>query len=64
MTRAAHLLGIDLGAGSLKATLIRGDGSLAGEASHPVATSNPKYGWSEQNQTSGTPLSATPFPRR
>jgi len=49
MARAAYLLGIDLGAGSLKATTIRADGTLAGEASHPVATSNPKYGWSEQN---------------
>ncbi len=49
MARAGYLLGIDLGAGSLKATLIRADGSLAGEASHPVATSNPKFGWSEQN---------------
>jgi xylulokinase len=49
MARATHLLGIDLGAGSLKATLIRADGPLAGEASHPVATGNPKFGWSEQN---------------
>jgi xylulokinase len=49
MARAAYLLGIDLGAGSLKATLIRADGTLAGEASHPVATSNPRHGWSEQN---------------
>ena len=44
-----HLLGIDLGAGSLKATLIRRDGSLAGEGSHPVETKTPKFGWSEQD---------------
>ncbi|HEX4572457.1 MAG TPA: xylulokinase [Dongiaceae bacterium] len=44
-----HLLGIDLGAGSLKATIIRRDGSLAGEGSHPVATKIPKFGWSEQD---------------
>ncbi len=44
-----HLLGIDLGAGSLKATIIRQDGSLAGEASHPVETRIPKLGWSEQD---------------
>ena len=32
-----HLLGIDLGAGSLKATIIRQDGALAGDGAHPVA---------------------------
>src|SRR5690349_20357856 len=47
--RGNHLLGIDLGAGSLKATIIRRDGSLAGEASHPVETHIPKPGWSEQS---------------
>ena len=50
MTAACnHLLGIDLGAGSLKATIIRRDGSLAGEGSHPVATKIPRFGWSEQD---------------
>ncbi len=44
-----HLLGIDLGAGSLKATIIRKDGTVAGEGSHGIATSIPKFGWSEQN---------------
>jgi hypothetical protein len=44
-----HLLGIDLGAGSLKATIIRRDGSLAGEGSHPVETRTPRVGWSEQD---------------
>lgn len=43
------LLGIDLGAGSLKASLIRLDGSLEGEASHPVSTLAPQPGWSEQD---------------
>ena len=43
------LLGIDLGAGSLKASLIRLDGSLEGEASHPVSTLAPQSGWSEQD---------------
>jgi xylulokinase len=47
-----HLLGIDLGAGSLKATIIRRDGSLAGEAAHPVETSIPRFGWSEQDPAS------------
>jgi len=49
MVRATYLLGIDLGAGSLKATIIRRDGSLAGEGAHGYATSTPKFGWSEQN---------------
>jgi xylulokinase len=43
------LLGIDLGAGSLKASVIRLDGSLVGEASHPVSTLAPQPGWSEQD---------------
>ena len=43
------LLGIDLGAGSLKVSLIRADGTLVGEASAPVATSAPRPGWSEQD---------------
>ncbi len=47
--RAQHLLGIDLGAGSLKASVVRRDGSLAGEASAPIETSIPRFGWSEQN---------------
>jgi xylulokinase len=49
VTGAPLLLGIDLGAGSLKASLIAPDGTLAGEASHPVATAAPKPGWSEQD---------------
>jgi len=44
------LLGIDLGAGSLKATLISGDdGRVLGEGSHPVTTHMPHHGWSEQD---------------
>jgi xylulokinase len=43
------LLGIDLGAGSLKATIITNDGHVAGEASRPVTTRTPHPGWSEQD---------------
>ena len=43
------LLGIDLGAGSLKATLVRPDGQVLGEGSAPVATSTPRPGWAEQD---------------
>lgn len=43
------LVGIDLGAGSLKTSIIRLDGTLAGEASAPVLTHAPHPGWSEQD---------------
>lgn len=43
------LVGIDLGAGSLKVSIIMADGSLVSEASASVATSSPHPGWSEQN---------------
>ena len=43
------LCGVDLGAGSLKVTLIRPDGSTVGEASASIATSTPRFGWAEQD---------------
>ena len=43
------LLGIDLGAGSLKALLISPQGATLGEASEPVSTLAPQPGWSEQD---------------
>lgn len=43
------LLGIDLGAGSLKASVVARDGKFLAAASAPVATSSPKPGWSEQD---------------
>lgn len=45
----AAVLGIDLGAGSLKATLVDTAGDTLGEASAPVATRQPQPGWSEQD---------------
>jgi xylulokinase len=44
-----YLLGIDLGAGSLKATVIDATGRILGEGSAPVTTSVPRFGWSEQD---------------
>ncbi len=44
-----YLLGLDLGAGSLKATIINDAGHLMGEASYPVTTKIPRFGWSEQD---------------
>ena len=46
------LLGVDLGAGSLKASLIAPDGRLLGEAAQPVATRHPQFGWAEQDPDS------------
>jgi xylulokinase len=42
-------MGVDLGSSNLKATIIRDDGSLAGEASHPIETQIRHPGWSEQD---------------
>jgi xylulokinase len=46
---ATYLLGIDLGAGSLKATVIDAAGRVAGQAGHPITTNVPHPGWSEQD---------------
>lgn len=43
------LLGIDLGAGSLKSTVTAGDGKVLATASVPVETLTPKPGFSEQD---------------
>lgn len=49
MAEAPHLLGIDIGAGSLKATVIDLDGRVKGTGSGPVATATPHLGWTEQD---------------
>ncbi|WP_297444165.1 xylulokinase [Acidocella sp.] len=48
-TVTQYLLGIDLGAGSLKATLIDTHGRIKGEGAHAVTTAVPHFGWSEQD---------------
>jgi xylulokinase len=45
----AYLLGIDLGAGSLKATIVTETGVVAGEGSCAITTRVPHFGWSEQD---------------
>ena len=45
------ILGVDLGAGSLKATLIDEDGATLAEAAAPITTLTPQPGWSEQDPT-------------
>ncbi len=44
-----YLLGIDLGAGSLKVAVITGSGQLAGSASRTIATEIARPGWAEQD---------------
>ncbi len=44
-----YLCGIDLGASSLKVSIINAAGELAGEASAPVTTVVARPGWSEQD---------------
>jgi xylulokinase len=44
-----YLLGIDLGAGSLKAAVIDDAGAILGAASRPVVTTMRHFGWSEQD---------------
>ena len=43
------LLGVDLGASSLKAAVIDAEGRLLGEAARPIATASPRPGWAEQD---------------
>ncbi len=45
----ACVLGVDIGAGSLKTTVVDARGRERGSASHPVATYTPHAGWSEQD---------------
>ena len=42
-------MGIDLGAGSLKAMIVALDGRVLGAASADITTHSPKAGWSEQS---------------
>jgi xylulokinase len=44
-----YLLGVDIGSGSLKSSIVRGDGVVVGSASKDVSTDYPFPGWSEQN---------------
>ena len=46
---AVWLMGIDLGAGSLKTMVVRSDGLVGGSASADIATHSPHPRWSEQN---------------
>ncbi|MCK7504830.1 MAG: FGGY family carbohydrate kinase [Desulfobacterales bacterium] len=45
----SFLVGIDLGSGGCKATIIDGDGRCAGEAFREYPTVSPRPGWAEQN---------------
>ena len=45
----AFLLGVDIGSGSLKSTIVRQDGTVISSASKDLTTDYPFVGWSEQN---------------
>src|SRR5690606_18978604 len=45
----SHLMGIDIGAGSLKTMIVAADGSVRGSASAELRTASPRPGWSEQD---------------
>lgn len=49
---ARHVMGIDIGAGSLKATLVDDAGRVAGTGTWPIATATPHPGWTEQDPDS------------
>ncbi|MBF5007287.1 xylulokinase [Diaphorobacter caeni] len=51
MSTADHawLMGIDIGAGSLKTMVVRSDGHVGGSASMDIVTHSPKPRWSEQD---------------
>ncbi len=48
-SKADLLLGVDLGAGSLKATVIDAEGHVLGQASAPIETRQPRPGRAEQD---------------
>ena len=57
------LLGIDLGAGGVKISAVSPDGRLLGEASHPIETSIPAFGWAEQEPEDWWRALASALPR-
>lgn len=56
-------LGVDLGAGGLKATLIDAEGRVRGSGSAEVRTANPHTGWSEQDPDDWTLAMTAAVPR-
>jgi len=49
IARGDWLVGVDIGAGSLKTMAVRRDGRVGGSASVDIATHTPRAGWSEQH---------------
>jgi xylulokinase len=60
---AQALLGIDLGAGGVKISAVSPDGRLLGEASQPLETSIPQFGWAEQDPESWWQALTAALPR-
>ena len=48
-SRDIYLLGVDIGTGNLKSTLVRGDGVVVGSSSRELTTQYPHLGWTEQD---------------
>ena len=44
-----HLLGLDLGAGGVKVSIVDAGGTTVAEGSSPIGTSTPRFGWAEQD---------------
>lgn len=42
-------MGVDLGAGGVKVSIVHEDGSTVAEGSSPIVTSTPRFGWAEQD---------------
>lgn len=61
--KKAWLMGIDLGAGSLKTMIVSSTGEVAGSASADVATHSPKPRWSEQDPSEWWQALCTTVPK-
>ncbi len=56
-------LGIDLGAGSMKVSVVSKEANVIGDASAPVTTSSPHLGWAEQNPKEWRKAMITAIPK-
>ena len=57
------LMGIDLGAGGVKVSVIEADGTTVGEGSAPIATYTPRFGWAEQEPADWWVAACTAIPQ-
>ena len=62
-SKLAAFLGIDLGAGSMKVSVVSKEANVIGDASAPVTTSSPHLGWAEQNPKEWRKAMITAIPK-